>query len=369
MKTIAVYIKEKIKNHQRFIYNQIVHIKRFRMIVLGPFDQTKDTQYPFKNFYNIDKIDDLQKFFNEMNVIAIHAHHGAHAVEILPIAEKYKIPLIVSIRGRDGSAEPEIIEQSMKRYVSLKEYGAMFIPVCEYLADGLKRMGFPEEKIHVLYGGIELDLFPFVEHTLPKKGEIRILSVGRLVEKKGHEALIHAFNLIHFLYPNARLHIIGEGQNKQKLAALIDQLMLNDAVILRGALTSPEIAEELKKAHIFCLASQKASSGDVEGIPNAIKEAMSIGIPIVTTEHGGIPEIMKHMVTGYLTTEKDALALARGFLYYIENPYVWRSITRKARAVIEEKFDFKKQIKEQERLYSLIQSMKTDSSGSERLEY
>ena len=355
MKTIAVYIKEKIKNHQRFIYNQIVHIKRFRMIVLGPFDQTKDTQYPFENFYNINKINDLGNFFHKMEVVAIHAHHGSHANEILPVAQEYQIPLIVSIRGRDGSAEPEIIAQSMRRYESLKEYGAMFIPVCEYLADGLKKMGFPEEKIHVLYGGIELDLFPFVEHVLPKKDEIRILSVGRLVEKKGHETLIQAFNLIHFLYPNARLHIVGEGENKQKLRTLIEQLMLNDAVILRGAITSPEIAEELKKAHIFCLASHKASSGDVEGIPNAIKEAMSIGIPIVTTEHGGIPEIMKHMETGYLTTEKDVLALARGFLYYIENPEVWRPLTRKARAVIEDKFDFKKQIKEQEYLYSLIQ--------------
>ncbi len=74
MKTIAVYIKEKIKNHQRFIYNQIVHIKRYRMIVLGPFDQTEDTQYPFENFYNINRISDLKTFFQEMNVIAIHAH-------------------------------------------------------------------------------------------------------------------------------------------------------------------------------------------------------------------------------------------------------------------------------------------------------
>ncbi len=368
MKTIAVYIKEKIKNHQRFIYNQIVHIKRFRMIVLGPFDQTEDTQFPFENFYNINKIDNLQKFFKEMDVIAIHAHHGSHANEILPVAEKYQIPLIVSIRGRDGSAEPEIIEQSMRKYESLKEYGAMFIPVCEYLADGLKKMGFPEEKIHVVYGGIELDLFPFVEHTLPKGGEIRIVAVGRLVEKKGHEALIHAFNLIHFLYPNARLHIIGEGQNKKKLAALIEQLMLNDIVILRGALTSPEIAEELKKAHIFCLASHKASSGDVEGIPNAIKEAMAIGIPIVTTEHGGIPEMMKHMETGYLTTEKDVLGLARGFLYYIENPNVWKSITRNARSVIEDKFDFNKQIKVQEGLYSLIQKKAKKDRSEKRLE-
>ena len=358
MKTIAVYIKEKIKNHQRFIYNQIVHIKRYRMIVLGPFDQTEDTQYPFENFYNINRISDLKTFFQEMNVIDIHAHHGSHANEILPVAVEHNIPLIVSIRGRDGSAEPEIIEQSMKRYESLKEHGALFIPVCEYLADGLKQMGFPEEKIHVLYGGIELDLFPFIGHSLPNKGEIRILSVGRLVEKKGHETLIYAFNLIHFLYPNARLHIIGEGKDEQKLRALIDRLMLNDVVILRGALTSPKIAEELKKAHIFCLASHKASSGDVEGIPNAIKEAMAIGIPIVTTEHGGIPEMMKHKKTGYLTPEKDVLELARGFLYYLDNPELWEGITCRARSVIEEKFNFNKQLKEQERLYSLLDPSK-----------
>lgn len=184
MKTIAYFVSENIKTHQRFIYNQIVKISNYRSIVIGPFDNTNHTEFPFENYYNINKIIDLENFFKEQDIIAIHAHHGKHGQEILPVCEKYNIPLIVSIRGRDGSDRPEIFEKNAERYSSLIKHGAHFFSVCQYLAEGLRNLGIPDEKIHVLYGGIELDLFAYSTPTLPIEGEIRVLSVGRLVEKK-----------------------------------------------------------------------------------------------------------------------------------------------------------------------------------------
>ncbi|MCY9137578.1 glycosyltransferase [Peribacillus frigoritolerans] len=361
MKTIAYFVSENIKTHQRFIYNQIVKITNYRTIVIGPFDNTDRTEFPFENYYNINKIKDLKKFFEEQDIIAIHAHHGSHGQEILPVCEKYNIPLIVSIRGRDGSDRPEILEKNAKRYSALNKHGAHYYPVCQYLAEGLRRLGIPAKNMHVLYGGIELDLFPYSNRTLPRVGEIRVLSVGRLVDKKGFVTLIKAFKRIYSQYPNARLHIIGSGEDEKRIKSTIAEYNLKDVVILRGAMDSKQVSAELKKAHIFCLASQTAKNGDIEGIPNALKEAMASGLPVVSTRHAGIPELIEHQRTGYLAPEKNEMELAKGIQFFMENPDIWTDYTERARKVIEEKFDVNKQIIEQQRLYSLVNTVKTDT--------
>lgn len=366
MKTIAYFVSENIKTHQRFIYNQIVKITNYRTIVIGPFDNTDRTEFPFENYYNINKIKDLKKFFEEQDIIAIHAHHGSHGQEILPVCEKYNIPLIVSIRGRDGSDRPEIFEKNAKRYSALNKHGAHYYPVCQYLAEGLRRLGIPAENMHVLYGGIELDLFPYSNRTLPTEGEIRVLSVGRLVDKKGFVTLIKAFKHIYSQYPNARLHIIGSGEDEKRIKSTIAEYNLKDVVILRGAMDSKQVSAELKKAHIFCLASQTAKNGDIEGIPNALKEAMASGLPVVSTRHAGIPELIEHLRTGYLAPEKNEMELAKGIQFFIENPDIWTDYTERARKVIEEKFDVNKQIIEQQRLYSLVNTVKTDSATKKK---
>ncbi|MFS0669045.1 glycosyltransferase [Peribacillus frigoritolerans] len=362
MKTIAYFVSENIKTHQRFIYNQIVKITNYRTIVIGPFDNTDRTEFPFENYYNINKIKDLKKFFEEQDIIAIHAHHGSHGQEILPLCEKYNIPLIVSIRGRDGSDRPEIFKKNAKRYSALNKHGAHYYPVCQYLAEGLRRLGIPAKNMHVLYGGIELDLFPYANRTLPTVGEIRVLSVGRLVDKKGFVTLIKAFKHIYSQYPNARLHIIGAGEDEKRIKSTIAEYNLKDVVILRGAMDSKQVSDELKKAHIFCLASQTANNGDIEGIPNALKEAMASGVPVVSTRHAGIPELIEHQRTGYLAPEKNDMELAKGIQFFIENPDVWTDYTERARKVIEEKFDVNKQIIEQQRLYSLVNTVKIENA-------
>ncbi|MCK2018120.1 glycosyltransferase [Peribacillus frigoritolerans] len=366
MRTIAYFVSENIKTHQRFIYNQIVKITNYRTIVIGPFDNADRTEFPFENYYNINKIKDLKKFFEEQDIIAIHAHHGSHGQEILPVCEKYNIPLIVSIRGRDGSDRPEIFEKNAKRYSALNKHGAHYYPVCQYLAEGLRRLGIPAKNMHVLYGGIELDLFPYANRTLPTLGEIRVLSVGRLVDKKGFVTLIKAFKRIYTQYPNARLHIIGAGEDEKKIKSTIAEYNLKDVVILRGAMDSKQVSDELKKAHIFCLASQTAKNGDIEGIPNALKEAMASGLPVVSTRHAGIPELIEHQRTGYLAPEKNDMELAKGIQFFIENPDVWTDYTERARKVIEEKFDVNKQIIEQQRLYSLVNIVKTENATKKK---
>ena len=119
---------------------------------------------------------------------------------------------------------------------------------------------------------------------------------------------------------------------------------------------SKQISNELRDAHLFCLPSETGSDGDVEGIPNALKEAMASGLPVVSTYHGGIPELIEHKRTGYLAPEKNDLELAQGLKYFLDHPEEWKGYTERARQMIEEKFDSNKQIQEQQRLYGLIEN-------------
>lgn len=359
VKTIAFYIAEPFKVNQGFMYNQSVKLDQYRAIIIGPFPDSKNIQYKFKDFYNINEIKDLGAFFKNQNVAAIHAHQGKHSLDILPTAIKYDIPLIVHFRGRDSSTQTE--ERYLKnkeQYKSLMNHGAGYFAVCHFLAEELKKLGFPKDKIHVLYGGLDLDLYPYVEHSLPKEGEIKILSVARLVEKKGFHTLLKAFRLIHHNYPRTTLHIIGTGKDEEKIKNLIDEHQLNERVFLRGAMDSYQISKELRNSHLFCLASETGQDGDVEGIPNSLKEAMASGLPVISTFHGGIPELIEHKKTGYLAPEKDDIKLAKGLKYFLDHPEVWEKYTKRARQVIEKNFDLNKQIAEQQKLYNLIKNIK-----------
>ncbi|WP_338447697.1 glycosyltransferase [Niallia oryzisoli] len=359
MKTIAFYIGEPLKVNQGFMYNQIIGVKEYRTIVIGPFSNSKNVQYKFEHFYNLNDLKDLGSFFKKNQVAAIHAHQGKHSMDILPTAVKYNIPLIVHFRGRDSSTQTEErFRRNKERYKSLMNKGSGYFAVCQFLADELKKLGFPKNKIHVLYGGLDLNLYPYMKRSLPKEGEIRILSVARLVEKKGFLTLLNAFKLLQEKYKRVTLHIIGSGEDEAKIKSQIDKLRLKDRVFLRGAMDAKQIAKELKCAHLFCLASETGEDGDVEGIPNALKEAMASGLPVISTFHGGIPELIEHKKTGYLAPEKNAKKLAEGMKYFLDHPEVWEKYTKKARNVIEEKFDSKKQIEEQQRLYRLIEKKK-----------
>ncbi|QGQ48579.1 glycosyltransferase [Metabacillus sediminilitoris] len=339
------------------MYIQTVKLNQYRPIVIGPFPNSHNTLFQFEHYYNLSEIKDLGVFFKEQNVVAIHAHQGKHALVILPAAIKYNVPLIVHFRGRDSSTQTEKrYQKNLERYQHLIKHGAGYFAVCQFLAEELKKLGFPGDKVHVLYGGLDLNLYSFTEHSLPKEGEIKILSVARLVEKKGFLTLFKAFQRIQHEYPRTTLHIIGTGKDEEKLKSYIHEHKLNNRIFLRGPMDSKKISKELREAHLFCLASETGVDGDVEGIPNALKEAMASGLPVVSTYNGGIPELIKHKSTGYLAPEKNDFELAQGLKYFLDHPEEWKGYTERARQVIEEKFDSNKQIQEQQRLYALIEN-------------
>ncbi|TLS53472.1 glycosyltransferase [Paenibacillus antri] len=283
----------------------------------------------------------------------IHARFGNSGIRMLPFRRKWRVPLVTSFHGCDapGTARMRRRRGALKR---LFAEGDCFTVPCEAMKSDLVRHGCPAEKIVVHYSGIDLERFAFKVREAPDDGTIRILYVGRLVEKKGAETLLRAFRHVHQVFPNARLTIVGEGKLKPRLKRLARRLRIWPYVEFLGALPHRAISKQLNEAHIFCLPSRKDRTGNVEGIPNALKEAMASGLPVVSTFHSGIPELIEDGVSGHLVPEDSVGALAGKLIHVVGRPDTWAKLGKNARARVEEDFDAIRQTEKLEKLFDAV---------------
>jgi colanic acid/amylovoran biosynthesis glycosyltransferase len=299
--------------------------------------------------YYLDEIFSPKEYVKRNKISLLHAHHGQLGVLLLPFKDETKLPLVTSIRGRDATManQPVGYLENMKM---LFERGERFFPVCNYLADRLIALGCPPEKIRVLYGGVDLDQFHYRAPNIESSSQ-NILSMGRLVEKKGHHILMQAFQKIKDKFPNATLTIIGGGEMEEQLRSLAVQLELGDSFRLLNHLHKSQVREQMANADLFVAASLVASNGDVEGIPNVLKEAMATGIPVVSTNHAGIPELITNDKEGVLVQENNVDALAGALEWMLENKALWPYYSANARAKIEQAFDLNQQLLKQASYY------------------
>ncbi|MEE3952447.1 glycosyltransferase [Peribacillus frigoritolerans] len=289
-----------------------------------------------------------KEYVKRNNISLLHAHHGQLGMLLLPFKEETNLPLVTSIRGRDATLANQPIGY-LDNMKMLFDRGERFFPVCQYLADRLIAWGCPSEKIRVLYGGVDLNEF---KYRAPQKGDSQnILSIGRLVEKKGHHILMQAFQKIRGKFPNATLTIIGRGQLEEYLISLANQLNLGDSFRLLNHLPKDQVREQMTNADIFCAASLEAADGDVEGIPNTLKEAMAIGVPVISTNHAGIPELITNNKEGVLVQENNVDELADALEFMLSNREIWETYTVAARQKVEQKFNLAQQLQQQAEFY------------------
>lgn len=296
----------------------------------------------------LNEIFSPKEFVKRHKISLLHAHHGQLGILLLPFKDATNLPLATSIRGRDATLanQPVGYLENMKM---LFDQGEHFYPVCEYLAERIRAWGCPNEKIKVLYGGIDLSRYQYRTPSL--EGSQNILSVGRLVEKKGHHLLMQAFQKIKEKYPAATITIIGKGELQDYLTTLANQLNLGDSFRLLNHLPKEQVREHMTNADLFCAASLVATNGDVEGIPNTLKEAMATGVPVISTNHAGIPELVTHNKEGFLVPENNIDKLADALDYMLSNRAGWEAFTIAARQKVEQSFDSKKQLQLQANYY------------------
>ena len=142
------------------------------------------------------------------------------------------------------------------------------------------------------------------------KEPVTLVTVARLVPKKGIEDAIRAVAALAPKYPTLSFHIVGDGPQRSGCQTLIEELGVQNQIRLLGQQPAEGVKHALKSADIFVAPSYTASDGDIEGIPVAIMEAMASGLPVVSTNHSGIPELVMDGVTGCLVAERDVTNIA-----------------------------------------------------------
>jgi colanic acid/amylovoran biosynthesis glycosyltransferase len=160
---------------------------------------------------------------------------------------------------------------------------------------------------------------------------------------KGIEYAIRAFALVHQKHPSTRFTVIGDGPLKEHLQNVINQLSLTESVKLVGWKSHDSIPQLLHSAHIFVLPSVTDKNGTQEGIPNAIMEAMATGMPVVSTYHAGIPEVVQDGVSGFLVPERDVQALANKLELLVSRPDIWQRMGKAGRDIIEKTHNIEKE--------------------------
>ena len=330
---IAVYTQRYLNRSMTFVYRQLLSvINEFDPIVLTSNKINNIEFFPFDRIFSkkISKLGIIyrvykksighftaispsqRKYFYDIirrnNVKLVHAHFGPSAIEILPVAKRLNIPLLVTFHGYDASS---ILEK--KKYlndlIEVFNYSSI-VTVSNYMARKIQSLYFKELNCHIIYYGIDLSKFPFVERKplvqkFKDREEILCLQISNFVEKKGHQFTIEAFSRLLKKYNRCRLILGGEGILLDKIKILTSKLGINDRVQFIGKVDPEDVYTYMKNADVFLHHSITASNGDQEGIPNVLMEAMATGLPVISTYHAGIPELVQDGINGFLVHEKD----------------------------------------------------------------
>lgn len=280
----------------------------------------------------------MNMYFMKYDIVICHFGYNGLIGAYLKKNSIIQSRIAVSFHGYDMSGYLNRHGDSI--YDEVFKYADIIMPISLFWKKKLISIGCPEDKIIVHHMGV--DTQKFIRDT-PDNNEniLRILSIGRLVPKKGFEYSIRAVCEL------AKKHelqyiIAGTGPEKEQLYKLIKERNADEYIKLAGSKTPDGILELLKWADVLLTPSITASDGDMEGIPVVIMEAMAMEIPVIASMHSGIPEIISDNVSGYIVVERDEKEILEKLLFIIENPDRARLIGKNGRQTILKGFDSKK---------------------------
>jgi teichuronic acid biosynthesis glycosyltransferase TuaC len=246
------------------------------------------------------------------------------------LGRKLGLPVVVSARGSDINLYPSFhLIRPMLRWTLMHAAGA--IAVSADLKDKMAALGIPETKIRVISNGVDAERFQPRDAKsarkqlgLPEEGHL-IVSVGSLIESKGHHLLIAAVTELARSFPQLRLYILGEGVYRSTLEQSVKEKKLQDRVLFFGTRPNEELNLWFSAADLSCLMSSR------EGWPNVVSEALACGTPVLATRAGGIPEIISSPELG-MFVERNVQSIAVGLERALTKPWNRAEIARHSRS-------------------------------------
>jgi len=268
---------------------------------------------------------------------AILAHFGPNGLRALALRDLGVVRgrLVTIFHGSDMSAYLQ--KYGPRVYDRLFEKGDLFLPISERWKSALLELGCDARKVFVHRMGIDCARFQFRPRELKAGQPARLLSIARLVEKKGIEFAIRA--AAQARHRGFQYDIIGDGPLRPALEKLAADLGVGDRVRLLGWKQQTEVVALLDQAHLLVAPSVTGRDGDQEGIPVAMMEAMAMGLPVLSTRHSGIPELVEDGRSGFLVAERDVQALADRLDSLLSCPERWPAMGEAGRRRVESEFD------------------------------
>lgn len=281
-------------------------------------------------------------------------------VPLLPWLRRRGLRVVAHSHGRDVSVrlrDPWWRE----RYLAYNDVDAVIV-VSEVVRDRLTALGIDRNLVHVIPCGVDVEGDVPARPRRENDGEVHVLAVGRLVEKKNPLATIEAFAAAAGIDDRLRLTLVGDGPLAGAVAARVAATLVSDRVRLVGRQPHDQVARLMRSADLFVQHSVVASDGDEEGLPVAVLEAMAAGLPVVATRHAGIPEAVGDGVTGLLVDEGDWRSMATAIVELAADPGRRHRLGAAGHAVARDRFSWQRERRDLRRVLGVTDEV----GGSDR---
>lgn len=267
-------------------------------------------------------IEKAGRFLLEHRVKAILSEYLDFSTYFIGLAEQLKIPFVAHAHGADASQR--LRDAGWRRRYACLSSASAIVAVSSAMKHALEAAGLDGERIHVIPCGVVVS----GPAPLPRvDGALRCVTVGRMTAKKAPILLLDAFRRALPHIEGARLDWAGDGPLLSSAHHFVRAMGMEDRVTLHGELRHDEVLRLLREADVFvqhCCVDEL--TGDAEGLPAAILEAMAAGLPVLSTTHAGIPEAVEDDVTGFLVAEGDTQAMAARLVALARSPELRRSM-------------------------------------------
>ncbi len=351
---------------ENWIYDQATSLERYRAVFAARRLRNLSA-FPFEGVHSVapmslpwrvrDQIlsyrNGRSPFFEKVaereNASLIHAHSGPVGADAVAVARAARVPLVTSFHGVDLWKGDEGLRGLRRKYASLFAHGSLFLVEGPAACAQLAHLGCNAARIVVHRRGVDVASISPHARTLLRGNELRVLMASKFVEKKGLRYGVEAFARVARDTPSMRLTIVGRGSSSGETAIgnelhdIARRYGVASQIETLGFLPLHELQTLAYRHHVFLHPSVRAANGDAEGgHPVVMTMLAASGMPILATRHCDIPEVVSEGRTGWLVEEKDVDGLEGILREVVRDPSVLPAYSRRARELVEGKYDIRK---------------------------
>jgi colanic acid/amylovoran biosynthesis glycosyltransferase len=371
---IGIFCPTFLKPEMWHIYRQVVGLKRVEVQAFA-FKRENPEQFPYANIRLLarsklrwarriwyqqilqspqlampSECSDFRTQVRTHKIELLHIYFGNNGVFWLPLFANKEFPMIVSFHGADvavGFRAPH----GQRRLQQVFTAADLLLARSHSIRNAMIAAGCSQDKICIQRTGIPSSDFAYRTRTFPVDGRFQVLQACRLIEKKGVDVTLRAFARFSRSWPESRLVIAGDGPLVNSLQRLAQQLGIHSRVEFTGFLGKENLLERYYQSHLFIHPSESTTTGDTEGIPNSLLEAMATGLCCIATRHAGIPEAIVHLQNGILVDEHDFEGVHYWMDQLAERWQLAVDLGRHAAETISREFDSARQVQNLESIY------------------